>query len=92
MKGLGVLVSLNIGKLIATLEPRRRRILAVRVLVKVSCKLAKGPIMPLERENLRETNMGVGDFIWEEETVASLGVVGVMIGIREWSWNTETRE
>lgn len=48
--------------------------------------------MPLKRENLRETNMGIGDFIWEEETVASLGVVGVMIGICEWSRNAETRE
>ena len=32
MNGVGVLVSLNMGKLIATLEPRRRRMLAVSVL------------------------------------------------------------
>ena len=32
MNGLGVLVSLKMGKLIATLDPRRRRMFAVSVL------------------------------------------------------------
>ena len=34
MNGVGVLVSLNMGRFIATLEPRRRRMLAVSVLFK----------------------------------------------------------
>lgn len=32
MNGVGVSVSLNMGRLMATLEPRRRRMLAVSVL------------------------------------------------------------
>lgn len=36
LKGFGVFESKNIGKLIATLDPRRERIFAVRVLKEIS--------------------------------------------------------
>lgn len=92
MKGLGVLTSLNMGRLIATFEPRRRRILAVRVLHSIDGVSGEDlRLLCAERADIRETNVWVCYFIGKEQAVARLSVRGVVIGVGERSWGAETR-
>lgn len=70
IKGLGVLVSLNIGRLMATLEPRRRRMLAVSVLLQnIRVNMAQ---VGSRGKCARKANVGIGDLVREKKAMAVL--------------------
>ena len=66
MNGWGVWVSTKMGRLIATLLPRRRRMLAVSVLRRllVRHEIKRSGV------NVRESNMWVGYLVWQKQAVA----------------------
>lgn len=64
MNGWGVFSSKNIGRLMATLDPRRVRMFAVSVLYKF-VNLYDKKRWP----SIRETCMRIGDLLGQEETV-----------------------
>jgi hypothetical protein len=71
MKGRGVLRSWKMGILIATLEPRRRRMFAARVLrTRFSCANPQKPGSAKQQsdvQNSRKTNVRVDDLVGKEE-------------------------
>ena len=79
--GRGVCVSMKSGRLIATLEPRRRRMFAVSVLERQT-RVERGT-GHREEEHRRETCMGVRDLLREEETVARYRTSGVIVWLRK---------
>lgn len=86
MKGFGTLVSGNIGKLMATLEPRLLRIFAVNVLGEGQLSVVAHSYGCSKRTDInysREPNMLIRDFLWEEETVARDSTGRVKIWLSE---------
>lgn len=81
---------MNNGRLMATFEPRRRRIFAVSVLQdqRAQCK----NISAGTRHYRREACVGVGNLFWEEQTVAGLRVGRIKVGVCEYPRNSETWE
>ena len=80
---------MNNGRLIATFEPRLRLMFAVRVLEQNMVGRETGHRKGHHR---RETCMGVGDFLREEQTVAGLRVYGIEVRVCEHPRNTKTWE
>lgn len=70
---------MNSGKLIATLEPLRLRIFAVRVLKRINLCSAQD----LRRGHQRETCMGVCDLFRNKQAMAREGILWVKVRLGE---------
>lgn len=81
---------MKMGRLIATLDPLRVRIFAVKVLI--ICSISMQYYENGLKYHSRETGMGVGDLLREKETVARLCVLRVEVWFREDALDAETGE
>lgn len=90
MKGFGVLSSKKMGMFIATLEPRRLRMLAVRVLRSSSSAPAL-PSCEREKRYARESDVRVRHFVWEKEAACDLTTWRI-VRIGEDAGSSEARE
>ncbi len=101
-KGRGVRLSMYIGRLMATFDPRRLLIFAVRVL-ETAWRMNRSLVIMLvsipvraeknhKQRNARKSSMGIGDLLWEKQAVAGDGLGGIVIRYGESSGDPQARE